>query len=141
LATILKVILTLLGGILALSLSSAFIFVLEQSDAPMALNVLFLVLRLAVTFLAARMIWRRLSYPSAAPSIWQAIALGALLVGGIAFFVGFFGPIIFAPNANQGPMLGLFITGPLGAVLGGIGGAIRHKLQQRRRAARQSTHV
>jgi hypothetical protein len=53
---------------------------------------------------------------------WPAIvrrALGpALLVGGIGFAAGFFGPMILAPGANQGPMLGIFITGPVGFLLG-----------------------
>jgi hypothetical protein len=31
--------------------------------------------------------------------------------------------MIFAPQANQGPMLGLFITGPAGVVIGAIAGA------------------
>ncbi|ESY71163.1 hypothetical protein X742_01675 [Mesorhizobium sp. LNHC232B00] len=31
---------------------------------------------------------------------------------------GFVGPIIFTPDANQGPLLGIFITGPLGLVVG-----------------------
>jgi hypothetical protein len=43
----------------------------------------------------------------------------ALLVGGIGFAAGFFGPMVFAPDANQGPLLGIFITGPLG-FLGGL---------------------
>ena len=51
-------------------------------------------------------------------------ALGATILGGIGFCGGFFGPMIFAPDANQGPLLGIFITGPLGFVLGGIGGAL-----------------
>lgn len=50
--------------------------------------------------------------------------LGASLLGSIGFIGGFFGPLIFAPEANQGPLLGIFITGPLGFLLGGIGGAI-----------------
>ncbi|MEX2530015.1 MAG: hypothetical protein WD960_04515 [Gemmatimonadota bacterium] len=46
----------------------------------------------------------------------------ALLLGGLGFVLGFFGPMILAPDANQGPMLGIFITGPMGFVLGlGIG--------------------
>jgi hypothetical protein len=49
---------------------------------------------------------------------------GALIVGGIGFCAGFFGPMVFAPDANQGPLLGIFITGPLGAVLGAIGGLV-----------------
>jgi len=43
----------------------------------------------------------------------------ALKWGGVAFAVGFIGPMILAPGANQGPMLGIFITGPLG-FLGGL---------------------
>lgn len=50
--------------------------------------------------------------------------LGAVLVGGLGFVGGFFGPIVFAPEANQGPLLGIFITGPLGVVVGGIVGAL-----------------
>lgn len=46
----------------------------------------------------------------------------AAIVGAVAFAAGFFGPIIFTPDANQGPLLGIFITGPLGFVFGmGIG--------------------
>jgi hypothetical protein len=32
--------------------------------------------------------------------------------------------MIFTPGANQGPLLGLFITGPLGFVAGAVGGAL-----------------
>jgi hypothetical protein len=49
---------------------------------------------------------------------------GALIVGAIGFCGGFFGPLVFAPDANQGPLLGIFITGPLGAVVGAIGGFV-----------------
>jgi hypothetical protein len=44
--------------------------------------------------------------------------LGALILGGLGFAAGFFGPLIFTPEANQGPLLGIFITGPGGAALG-----------------------
>jgi hypothetical protein len=61
----------------------------------------------------------------------SSIVLGALLLGGIGFSAGFFGPIAFAPEANQGPLLGIFITGPIGFVLGGLVGliywAVRHQ--------------
>jgi hypothetical protein len=49
----------------------------------------------------------------------------AMLLGGIGFALGFFGPMIFVPGANQGPMLGIFITGPGGFVLGLIVGVFR----------------
>ena len=51
-----------------------------------------------------------------------AALLPALVVGGIAFAIGFFGPIVWAPEANQGPLLGIFITGPAGFALGLAGG-------------------
>ena len=45
-----------------------------------------------------------------------------VIFGLIGFIPGFFGPIVFAPEANQGPLLGVFITGPIGAVVGlGVG--------------------
>jgi hypothetical protein len=48
--------------------------------------------------------------------------LGAFIFGIIGFSAGFFGPIIFAPSANQGPLLGIFITGPLGVLIGIVAG-------------------
>lgn len=57
------------------------------------------------------------------------IILGGFLLGGISFILGFFGPMIFTPDANQGPLLGLFITGPLGFLAGLIGGGIYWKIK------------
>jgi hypothetical protein len=48
-----------------------------------------------------------------------------LFGGGLGFALGFFGPMIFMGSANQGPMLGIFITGPLGFVVGAVGGFFR----------------
>ncbi len=53
-----------------------------------------------------------------------AIFTGAILIGGISFAVGFFGPMILVPGANQGPLLGILITGPIGLVVGAIAGFI-----------------
>jgi len=50
--------------------------------------------------------------------------LGGVIVGGIGFVAGFFGPIIFRPEANQGPLLGIFITGPLGFIFGALVGLV-----------------
>lgn len=41
-----------------------------------------------------------------------------VILGGAGFAAGFFGPLIFVPEANQGPLVGILISGPLGAVLG-----------------------
>jgi len=48
-----------------------------------------------------------------------------IIFGAIGFIGGFFGPMVLTPDANQGPMLGIFITGPLGFLAGAaIGTAI-----------------
>jgi hypothetical protein len=50
--------------------------------------------------------------------------LAGLVVGVVSFLAGFVGPIILRPDSNQGPLLGIFITGPAGFVLGGVGGFV-----------------
>ena len=59
----------------------------------------------------------------------------ALFVGTLAFLAGFVGPIILAPDANQGPLLGILYTGPIGTVVGFLWGILR---ANRRRAEKQS---
>ncbi|RAZ80106.1 MULTISPECIES: hypothetical protein [Mesorhizobium] len=56
---------------------------------------------------------------------------GAIL-GAIGFLGGFVGPVIFTPEANQGPLLGIFITGPLGFILGLMVGFVLRMLPERR---------
>jgi hypothetical protein len=73
-------------------------------------------------------------------SIWLAVRYGPLrsrfwrgerwygfaaLVGLVSFLAGFVGPMVLAPGANQGPMLGLFITGPVGVIVGIVWGRVR----------------
>jgi uncharacterized membrane protein len=49
----------------------------------------------------------------------------AAFVGVLAFGAGFFGPMLLSPQANQGPLLGLLITGPLGLAVGVVWGLLR----------------
>ncbi len=53
----------------------------------------------------------------------------ATVLGIVGFVCGFIGPMVLASNADQGPMLGIFITGPggalLGAILGGVVGLLK----------------
>jgi hypothetical protein len=60
----------------------------------------------------------------------ETVAGFTLTVAWIAFLVGFVGPMIVAPGANQGPLLGIFYTGPAGIVVGLIW-ALRRKSQHR----------
>jgi hypothetical protein len=55
----------------------------------------------------------------------------AVIIGIIGFVGGYFGPLIVAPEANQGPLLGIFITGPLGFLLGGVVGLAVAFVRQR----------
>ena len=45
-------------------------------------------------------------------------AICAFISGTAGLALGFFGPIILAPEANQGPLLGIFVIGPLGYLVG-----------------------
>ena len=78
---------------------------------------------LAAAIWTARYTWRRTENFNNSGVLALTFS-GALVVGTIGFLGGFFGPMIFAPGANQGPLLGLFITGPLGFLLGGAGGLV-----------------
>ena len=62
--------------------------------------------------------------PSTGSRVAATAAKGGCLLGLIGFTGGFFGPMIFSPESNQGPMLGIFFTGPAGLVLGLLIGAI-----------------
>jgi hypothetical protein len=77
---------------------------------------------LAAAVYTWRWVWPRTQHFSG--GLASAVVMGALVTGGIGFAGGFFGPMILAPGANQGPLLGLFITGPLGFVFGAAGGAV-----------------
>ncbi len=58
--------------------------------------------------------------------------LGGIIFAGVGFTGGIADPLILAPNANQGPLLGIFITGPLGFVAGAVGGWLYACLRPRR---------
>ena len=54
---------------------------------------------------------------------------GALILGGIGLAAGVIGPVVFSPDSNQGPLIGILFTGPLGftlaAVIGWLYGRFR----------------
>ena len=47
----------------------------------------------------------------------------ALAVGGIAFAAGFIGPVLLS-DSNLGPLLGIFVTGPIGFLAGALIGIV-----------------
>jgi len=44
------------------------------------------------------------------------------IVGAVGLAIGFVGPLVISPKASLGPLLGILITGPLGFVVGALGG-------------------
>lgn len=101
---------------------------LVPNGTPIAVQLLIALLGAG---LAARLMWLR--FGDASHGLANAIGIGALVTGAAGFVGGFFGPMVLAPDANQGPLLGIFITGPLGVLVGGLGGAVywqRHRRGQ-----------
>lgn len=83
-----------------------------------------------VSVAAARYVWvraDRLPRHAAACTFY-----GAVLFGGIGFAAGFLAPMILMPEANQGPLLGIFITGPAGVLLGALAGFVYGLAKSRR---------
>ncbi|PLX73995.1 MAG: hypothetical protein C0615_09910 [Desulfuromonas sp.] len=72
--------------------------------------------------LLAMVLWWKLRERQPGP-VTSAL-VGAILIGTVGFAAGFFGPMLLTPEANQGPLLGIFITGPGGFLLGAIGGVL-----------------
>ena len=51
------------------------------------------------------------------------IGATALIAGGVAFAIGFVGPALFS-SSNLGPLSGIFVTGPLGLLVGALVGIL-----------------
>ena len=87
------------------------------------------VLSLPFSFLVGWAVWKSAHERKIGAGI--AVLSGALIFGGLGLSIGFFGPLVFTPDANQGPMLGVFITGPLGCLVGTIGGTFNGRVKER----------
>jgi hypothetical protein len=103
---------------------------LHSLGAP---HLVSLITSLVAAIAAARYVWLRSA--SASGGFVRSTMMSALVTGAVGFTAGFFGPMLFVPSANQGPLLGIFITGPLGLMLGGAGGAIHWFARGRHAAA------
>jgi hypothetical protein len=60
----------------------------------------------------------------------RAITYG-FIVGAVGFGLGFFGPMLLDPTSGNGPLLGIFITGPLGGLIGIAAGVCRELIARR----------
>jgi hypothetical protein len=60
---------------------------------------------------------------------WPLAELWSVTLAVTGFCAGFYGPIALTPESNQGPLLGIFITGPAGLIGGLVLGRIALHLQ------------
>jgi hypothetical protein len=81
-----------------------------------------LLVSLFIALVICSCIWMILVYFSAR-TISKILRI-ALISGVISFLLGFVGPMLLWPDANQGPLLGIFITGPLGFIAGLVAGVV-----------------
>lgn len=58
----------------------------------------------------------------------------AIAFGAIGFALGYFGPVVIAPGIGHGHLFALFVTGPLGVLVGLVVGALREVGRGRRHA-------
>jgi len=77
-------------------------------------------LALSAAILVAWYTWKLVSGEKMGTGV--SVLCGALMLGGLGFIIGFLGPMILAKDTSQGPLVGIFITAPLGLILGAIGG-------------------
>lgn len=111
-------------GATAVAAFAAFLLVMLVMLIFGLLPPLRIIIALTCTGLVGWYTWRITADPELA-GLLKAMLLGAIVIGGISFVAGFVGPIIFTPGANQGPLLGIFITGPVGFLLGAVVAAVR----------------
>lgn len=118
--TAIRIILTFLSFVA----SYYFIFWVPFSLIPSAQTIpaIPIIVSLLIAIIIALFIWKKTGKISNGLSNY--ILIGGIVFGSIGFVAGFFGPIIFNPSANQGPLLGIFITGPIGFLIGLVGGGI-----------------
>jgi hypothetical protein len=88
------------------------------------------VLTCAAAAAGATFVWRNFGSLKRGGLVSTALTW-ALIGGSVGFSGGFFGPMLFAGGGNQGPLLGIFITGPLGVLFGGIAGAAKGLLRKK----------
>lgn len=114
---ILKLIVSLLMFLTVLFFISTILTITTSS--PTWLSAAF---SFACASLVAWFTWKLVSGEKTGTGI--AVIGGALMLGGLCFIVGFLGPMAFAKDTNQGPLIGIFIATPLGVIIGAIGGYI-----------------
>jgi hypothetical protein len=117
--TIFRVILTIVVFIG----SYCFIYWVPVSFMPAArqVDVILRIGSLLIAAVTAFFLWKTTANPL---GLIFHVLMGGMILGSIGFVLGFFGPLIFTPDSNQGPLIGILYTGPVGFLLGLFGGGL-----------------
>ncbi len=101
-----------------------FTFWVPLSFAPGLRNIAWLpnIISLLVAGGVAFFLWKKTG--SFSNGLASSILVGGIILGAIGFVGGFFGPLVFYPEANTGPLLGILYTGPIGFVVGLFAGGL-----------------
>jgi hypothetical protein len=107
------------------------ILVVFQKFIPLFIqSIISYIIAFIPAFFVAKLVWKNSTIKKV--SFFSSALIGGFVLGSIGFLGGFIGPIIFMPSSNQGPLLGIFITGPLGFIIGLIIGAVYYKVKIRK---------
>ncbi len=118
--TLARIIITLL----AIVVCNFFILWISYLSIPGLHKIKFLpnLVSLAIAIIIGLYVWKKSKFNS--NSRLSYILMGGLIIGSISFILGFIGPLILTPSNNLGPLLGIFITGPIGFLVGLVAGGI-----------------
>ena len=100
-------------------------FLVLLGQVRRGVDMLGMAIGLPVALAAALCWWYALrGHRTGSRALMRYTVICGAIIGGIGFVAGFIGPMIVTPSANQGPLLGIFFTGPLGFVAGALGGLV-----------------
>lgn len=101
-----------------------FMFWVPFSLIPGAHNILAIPILISsiAALSVAILVWKKTKKLS--NSLSNYVVMGGIILGSIGFLAGFIGPIILSPSSNQGPLLGIFVTGPISFLVGLLGGGV-----------------
>jgi hypothetical protein len=101
-----------------------------EASIPMVGNVVLA----GSTILALFLVWFALrGHRQATRNAIRTGCLVGTVTGALGLAGGFLGPILLSPDSPQGPLLGIFVTGPIGAMLGTVVGTLVGVVQNHER--------
>jgi drug/metabolite transporter (DMT)-like permease len=120
--TTFRIILIFSGAIASFYIVALLVYLLiHDMNHSVPVSVL---ISLIITLLILIFLWKKTENGLVPKNLGPWMLIGGCAIGFIAFIFGFFGPMIFSPTSNQGPLLGILVTGPFGFLIGVIAGML-----------------